>query len=435
MKDIYVLDKNLNYVGIVDTYKSLIWSNRYNELGDCELYIESTSGMFNLLKEDYYLIRNDDEMVCQIKKIELDTDTENGDFLIVTGRDVKGFLDQRIVWSTMTCTGNLENFILNMVAKTLISPSLTGRKLLKPDGTQLLYLASPQGFTEVTTEQISYKNVGSKVREYCKSNGWGYRVFLKNNVFNFQLYKGTDRSSSVVFSDNYENLATTKYIEDNTNMGNVALVGGEGEGSERSRNVSGYAEGTDRYEIFVDAKDISQTITWADLTSMYPTTEDGGQGYIDHNGVNYVYKLNYLNVEIVDPDQLAQLKINYPTGQEITINGNLYYQVYNVIIANLPSNTPQDTDNVELWAIIYEVYLLNRGYEKLAEYGSKVSFEGIVQPNITFEYKKDYFLGDIVTIANDYGITVSARITEVVEVNDDNGYSVEPKFEYLEVNN
>lgn len=433
MKDIYVLDKNLEYVGIVDTYKSLIWSSRYKELGDCELYVEANQKMISLLQKDYYLIRSDDEMVCQIKKIELDTNSETGDFLIVTGRDVKGYLDQRIVWSTMTCDGNLESFILEMVANTLISPALTGRKLLKENGTQLLYLATPSGFTEATTEQVSYKNVGEKVREYCNSYGWGYKVFMANQVLNFKLYKGTDRSNSVVFSDDYENLATTKYVVNNTNLGNVALVAGEGEGSERSRNVSGYAEGTDRYEIYVDAKDISKTITWADLTALYPTTDQGGQGYIDHNGVNYVYKLNYLNVEIVDSDQLAQLKINYPSGQEITIDGNLYYQVYNVIIANLPSNTPEDTDNVELWAIIYEVYLLTRGYEKLAEYGTVTSFEGTIQPNVTFEYKTDYFLGDIVKIQNQYGISVNARITEVVEVNDDNGYRIEPKFEYLEV--
>lgn len=433
MNDIYVLDKNLEYVGIVDTYKSCIWSNRYNELGDCELYVEATDGMLDLLQKDYYLIRSNDEMVCQIKKIELDTDTENGDFLIVKGKDVKAFLDQRIIWNTMTCDGNLESFILNIVAKTLISPSLSGRKLLKENGSQLLYLASPSGFSEVNTEQVSYKNVGEKVREYCKSNEWGYKVFMQNNVLNFKLYKGTDRTQTVVFSDEYENLSTTKYIVDYTNLGNVALVGGEGEGSQRSRNVSGYAEGTDRYEIFVDAKDISKNITWEQLTDMYPTTDDGGQGYIDHNGVNYVYKMNYLNVEIVDPDQLRQLKINYPSGQEITIDGNQYYQVYNVIIANLPNNTPASNDTVELWAIIYEVYLLNRGYEKLAEYGATTLFEGTVQPDVTFIYKQDYFLGDLVTVKNEYGITATARIVEVIEVNDDKGYSIQPKFEYMEV--
>lgn len=430
--DVYVLDKNLDAIGLVDTYKSLIWVNRYNDVGQCELYLPATTDALNLLQMGRYLMRGDDGMVCQIKKIELDTDVENGNYLIVTGYDAKRLLDQRIIWSTMSVDGNQEDFIREIVTKTVISPALSGRAMKKENGNQLVYLGNKANFNEVLSEQVSYKNVGEKIREYCAENKWGYRFVLSDGAFWFQLYKGTDRSDSVFFSEEYENLNTTKYVNDNTNLGNVALVGGEGEGPARSRNVSGYAESTDRYEIFVDAKDIAQTITWGDLTALYPTTDSGGQGYIASSGGGYVYKLNYLNVEIVDADQLAQLKINYPDGQEITIGGIDYYQVYNVTIANLPSNTPADGDSVTLWAIIYEVYLLNRGYEKLAEYGGTTSFEGVIQPDVTFTYKVDYFLGDIVTVRNNFGISLGARIVEVTEVNDDNGYRVEPKFEYME---
>ena len=57
MVDVYVLDKNLNLIGIIDTYSSLIWANRYKEDGDCELYVEATTENFNLLKKNYYLYR------------------------------------------------------------------------------------------------------------------------------------------------------------------------------------------------------------------------------------------------------------------------------------------------------------------------------------------------------------------------------------------
>ena len=432
--DVYVLDKNLQPIGLFDTYRSLIWANRYNKVGDCELYVDASVENFQLLSMGNYLTRFDseDSMTCRIKKIELDTDAEAGNYLIVTGTDSKSMLDQRIVWSMMNADGNTENFIRSMVNLTCINPALPARKMLKPNGNLLIQLGNLAGFTEVTTEQVTYKNVGEKIRDYCQTNKWGYRCVLSNGALWFQLYAGTDRSGEVIFSDQYENLSSTKYVDDATNMGNVALVAGSGEGSDRSQNVSGYAEGVDRYEIFVDAKDIAQNITWEELTDMYPTTDSGGQGYIASQGDGYVYKMNYLNVQIVDPDQLAQLKINYPTGQEITIDGEAYYQVYNAIIANLPSDAPEDGDSVELWAIVYEVYLLNRGYEKLAEYGEKVSFEGSIIPDVTFVYKQDYFLGDIVSVENEYGIQADARIIEIVEVNDENGYSVEPKFEYVD---
>lgn len=432
MNDVYVLNRNLEAIGIIDSYKSLIWANRYRDVGDCELYVPATMENLTMLKKNNFLLKAGNNMICQIKKIELDTDSEEGNYLIVTGFDVKKWLDQRVVWSTMNIDGNVESFIRSMVDGALGNAGLYARQIVNLNGSRIFYLGTAAGFSEVITEQVSYKNVGEKVRDYCLKYGWGYRVVLNNNLLYFQLYKGTDRSATVIFSDAYENLATTTYIEDETNMGNVALVAGEGQGTARSRNVSGYAEGMDRYEIYVDAKDISKTITWGDLTDLYPTTDSGGQGYISGTAsTGYTYKMNYINIQIVDSDQLTNLKATYPDGQEITISGNKYYQIYNEVIADLPSNTLEDGDEVQLRDVVYSVYLLTRGYEKLAEFGAVTSFEGTVEPNTTFVYNKDYFLGDLVTIQNEFGITVQARITEVIEVDDDNGSSVEPKFEYI----
>lgn len=432
MNDVYVLNGNLETIGVVDSYKSLIWASRYNTVGDCELYVPATNENLTMLKKNNFLMRIDNNMICQIKKIELDTDAEEGNYLIVTGYDVKQWLDQRVIWGTMNLDGNVENFIRSMIDRALGNSPLYARQIVNLNGSRIFYLGTAAGFTEVNTEQASYKNIGEKVRDYCLKYGWGYRVVLDNNLLWFQLYKGTDRTGSVIFSDAYENLATTKYIEDETNMGNVALVAGEGSGAARSRNVSGYAEGIDRYEIYVDAKDISKTITWGDLTNLYPTTDSGGQGYISGNATSgWTYKMNYINIQIVDSDQLTNLQQTYPDGTLITIGGNQYYQIYNEVIADLPSNTLEDGDDVKLRDVVYSVYLLTRGYEKLAEFGAVTSFEGTVEPNTTFIYNKDYFLGDKVTIQNEFGITVEARITEVIEVNDDNGYSVEPKFEYI----
>lgn len=432
MNDVYVLNGNLETIGVIDSYKSLIWANRYWAVGDCELYVPATTENLTMLKKNNFLVKHGNNMICQIKKIELDTNAEEGNYLIVSGYDVKQWLDQRVVWSTMNVDGNAETFIRTMVDNALGNSGLYARQIVNLNGSRIFYLGTAAGFTEVITEQVSYKNVGEKVRDYCLKYGWGYRVVLSNNLLYFQLYKGTDRTASVIFSSAYENLATTKYIEDETNMGNVALVGGEGQGTARSRNVSGYAEGMNRYEVYVDAKDISKTITWGDLTNLYPTTDQGGQGYISGTAqAGYTYKMNYINIQIVDADQLTNLKATYPDGQEITIGGNDYYQIYNEVIADLPSNTLEDGDEVKLRDVVYSVYLLTRGYEKLAEFGAVTSFEGTVEPNTTFTYNKDYFLGDLVTIQNEFGITVQARITEVIEVDDDNGSSVEPKFEYI----
>ena len=436
MIDIYVLNKDLEEIGIIDTYTSLIWVNRYDEIGDCELYIEATNENLALLKKGNYLSRHDDDMVCRIEKVELDTDTENGNYIIATGYDTKKIIDQRIIWGQSNVDGNVENYIRSLVYNALVNPNLSARAITDTNGRHIFLLGDKANFSEVTSEQNSYKNIGEKIREFCKRYDWGYKTIVDSKNFYFLLYKGTDRSESVIFSPDYENLKTTTYIDDSSNIGNVALVAGEGEGSKRSKNVSGYEEGLNRYEIVVDARDVSRTITWGDLISMYPTIEKGGQGYIYKTAQEKAtYKMNYINIPIIDDNQLTELKIAYPDGTETKISGVTYYQIYNVIIADLSSFTPETGDDVILRDLVYMVYLLSRGYEKLAEYGTVISFEGTVEPVSTFEYKKDYFLGDLVTVRNEYGIEAQARITEITEVYNDDGYSVEPKFEYTELRN
>lgn len=426
--DVYVLDGDLNQIAIIDAYESLLWNNRYDKVGDCELYIQATNELLTYLKKGNYLSRMDDDMVCRIEKVEIDTDYEQGNYIIVTGYDVKKILRQRVIWGQSNVDGNVEDYIRNLVYLTVVNPNLSARAITNSSGRQNFLLGDKANFKEVTTQQSSYANVGEKIEEFCTKYDWGYKVVVDIGNFYFVLYKGTDRSQSVIFADEFENLISTQYIVDGSNLANVALVAGEGEGSKRSRNVSGYAESLDRYEIYVDARDVSRNISWEQLTDMYPRATSGGQGYIDGT----YYKMGYINIPIVDSDQLTQLQINYPNGEIIYIQGIQYYRTYDPIIADLESTSPQSNDNVVLRDIVYSIYLLNRGYEKLAEFGETISFEGVVEPNSTFVYKRDYFLGDKVTVRNQFNIEKEARIVEIMETYDSNGYSIEPKFEYYE---
>lgn len=57
-----------------------------------------------------------------------------------------------------------------------------------------------------------------------------------------------------------------------------------------------------------------------------------------------------------------------------------------------------------------------------------VEFYGEALPGGQFKYRRDYALGDTVTVQNPYGITGSAVVAEVVETVDATGYKVIPNF-------
>ena len=108
MEELYLLDKNRKVKHIIDTYSSVIWAPRYNTIGDCEVVISASYENLRKIKESRYIVRDDDDMVCEIEKLEIKTDIENGDQFIIYGTDVKKILKQRIVAKQINYKGHVE---------------------------------------------------------------------------------------------------------------------------------------------------------------------------------------------------------------------------------------------------------------------------------------------------------------------------------------
>ena len=384
MEEFYLLDNELNKKYIIDTYSSAIWAKRYNDIGDCELVISASEENFRKIEECKYITRNDDDMVCKIKKIEIQTDEENGNQLILTGKDITDILEQRIVVKQTNFNGLVEDYIRTLINDSIINPTNADRKIKN------FVLADKIGFSDTIREQVTYDNVGIKIQKLCKQYGWGYRVTINNGNFVFALYRGGDKSKYITFSHNYDNISTTDYSKDNSNIKNVALVAGEGEGVARRTTTIGNGVGIDRHELYVDARDISSEIDYDELLT------------------------------------------NYPNGKEKVINNVIYYQVNGSNIAIITKNDAGEVTNVQLCSNIYIENLKNTGYEKMSTYTSVTSFSGEVIVGMSYKYKEDYDLGDIVNIVNEYGISIDVRISEVIENQDDNGYTMEPTFENIE---
>ena len=69
----------------------------------------------------------------------------------------------------------------------------------------------------------------------------------------------------------------------------------------------------------------------------------------------------------------------------------------------------------------------------MAEHGIMEAFEGEIDTSNTFILDKDYTLGDIVTVENEYGIRKNVRIAAIVETWDEVGYTASPTYENVEV--
>lgn len=267
---IHVLDQSFNLVGVVDDYISVIWRPAYYDIGDFELYINATSEAIKLLNEGYYLVRDRDifmdesgnvtySNVMVLKNIKLNTDVEEGDHLTYTGRELKFLLSQRIVWTQTTLSGTAEAGIRRLVTENAISPADNKRVI------PALTLGASAGLSDSIDKQVTGESLAQTIIDICKAYGYGWEVYIYNKSMVFIVYKGVNRSYNqsenpfVVFSDDFDNILNSEYERNSENYANCTLIGGEGEGIARTFTTVGNTyTGLNRYEIFTDARDISQ---------------------------------------------------------------------------------------------------------------------------------------------------------------------------------
>lgn len=316
--DLYVLDKNLELIDIIDEYESFIWTDRYSEYGDFELYTSATQQMIDRIKLGYYIRNQLSDHVMIVEEILITADAEDGNHLKVTGRSLESILDRRIVWGLKTISGNLQNGVKTLINECIISPSDSNRKI----SNFIFEDSTDSAITSLSIEaQYTGDNLYDVIQNICYEANLGFQITLNDNKqFVFKLYSGIDRSYNqstnpyVVFSPKFENLSNSNYIESDTKLKNVTLVGGEGEGAERKYTTVGSGSGLERRELFTDARDISSdvgdgvTLTEEEYTSQL---QQRGKEKLAENqktvsfdgtveaSVMYEYGVDYFNGDIV----------------------------------------------------------------------------------------------------------------------------------------
>lgn len=257
----YVLNMNFEAVGLIDSFKSAIWTDRYQECGDFEIMTFPDKTIMDVMRTDYYLVNPSSKHTMIIEGREVDTDIDEGDYFIVTGRSLESILSRRVVWTQTSLEGNLQNGIKQLLTDAFISPTVSERKV--PNF--VFKESTDERITSLTMEaQYTGDDLYEVIKDLCTANDIGFRITLdESNNFVFELYKGDDRSYDqtenpyVIFSPSFDNIIDSQYAETSKEYKNVALVGGEGEGPERKYTSVGTTSGLLRREIFTDARDAS----------------------------------------------------------------------------------------------------------------------------------------------------------------------------------
>ncbi|EJO5347039.1 siphovirus ReqiPepy6 Gp37-like family protein [Clostridium botulinum] len=368
--ELYIFSRDLELKGILDTFTSLRWVRRYSKTGEFELHCALNSNTLDLLKRENIIFKKGDVEAGYIETRQLKIGEDGQEYLEVKGKFLTNYLDRRISWDRVSFDGKTEDLMRALVNYNAINPTNIDRKI--PN----LTLGSLKGFNEDIKYQNSFGNIIECLENISNTNNLGYRNLLniKNRKIVFDIYKGVDRTinngtiAPCIFSRDFENILEQEYMSSLNNYKNTTLIAGAGEGKDRKLTSIGNTKGLDRFELYVDARDL--------------------------NDKEEKKKM------VVDRDEEGNV-----TGEH------------------------EETYEVEIPWDRYEPQLLQRGKEKLEECKEIQTFDSKINVLGNNKYKVDFDLGDIVTVVDKkWAIRIDTRITEIEEVYEEKGLEVNVTF-------
>jgi hypothetical protein len=362
--EVYILDSLYRRTEVVDKFESLIWTERWDDIGDFELHIPSSSSAKALFQPDVNLATNDSVRVMTVETVEDALDDEGRKMFKVKGRSIEKITEDRLLVDTYAGFSLLPYFTVNnefpAMAMRRMFDAIFTVGTIHPNDVLPMYVTNetlfPQdNIAEPNTsvyQTIDADSLYAALRSYSQIYDLGWRLYRNydNQQLFFNVYPGSNRTvrqaalPAVVFSPEMENLHNTTEFATTEKSKNVAYV-------------------------------------FADVRNSPDPADDG---------------FRFLNV--------------YAPGTDASVSG-----------ADRRT-TLVKAGSLDAAVIGNVTDEMNRaGLDALAKARAFRAFDGEVVQYTGYKYGSDYYLGDLVTMQNADGYMNDMRVTEQILVSDVNG--------------
>lgn len=278
--EVTLLDANFKRLHILDSFKSFIWTDRFWTCGDFDISISPSPSVLSNLTDVVYLGLDLSDKKMILEDINISSDHEDGDLLILKGRSLESILDRRIVWESTSLSGDFQDEVERLMDENVINPTDSDRDLSVSFITN-----SVTDITDLTIDSQFYgERIYDVICELCETKGIGWRLLwdVDDSEFQFKLLAGVDRSygqsdvQAVAFTADLDNLIGADYVETARFEKTVVLTAGEeGVGNTRQTVVveapGGGLTGLARKELYFEAS----------VTKNPPSGELTDQEYLD----------------------------------------------------------------------------------------------------------------------------------------------------------
>lgn len=260
--DIRFFDRDLRLIRVIDEYVACIFHQKWTDHGPFEIHMDRMDQ--GLLRAgNYILIDGDGKKSGRIEYVS--ASDEDGGEAVAKGHTLLYILTQRITvppagHAYHTFRAPAEDIIRALVRANAVDAADPARNFPH------LTVGESFGRGPVLYYQSRYEGLLDAVRELAEASGLGIgiRIDQKARRLVFEVYEGRDLSgrqagvSPVIFDAGLENVYGREYTDDMTRYKNCAYTGGQGDGADRAIYIAGDGNtGDERYEIFVDARDLA----------------------------------------------------------------------------------------------------------------------------------------------------------------------------------
>lgn len=337
MAEIYVLDKNINILGIFNVYEAIVWDQKWNCPGSFQAQFLFTRENNELLQIENILYKTDASEAGIIMRKYLDIKEDGHEYIKIEGFMASRYLNRRIIWNKMTMTGTAEALMRKMVYEQVVNPTDPDRRIPH------ILLGEEHGYAGNTIEkQITYDNLTDALTDLSQQSELGYRLTLdlQDKVFYFDVLQGTNRTLGTedpcIFSRDFQNIYKQNYEDNSNNVRTVCLIGGKGEDEPRVLETVGEGTGLSRYEMFYNAAGLSDK----DLS------ESQYRQQLAQKGAEELAK--YYRVKSFESSINASKAMKYDIGDYVTCYDTSWGITLNAQITEVENDLSKDENSVVL---------------------------------------------------------------------------------------
>lgn len=338
---------------------SVMWVERYRTPGEFEIVAPLSTDLMNFLPLGSLISHVDTYEVMVVENHEI-TDDSNGDPTIrITGRSLESYFENRIVGMNYARqNSSIVEYVLSSDSTwnqtvSMINDHIANGTYTDDNLPNVVAVSSVTGTGTFEQRTIKRMHLHQAVLELISIDDLGIKTIRRNtfgvpngsNIYtNVVVYRGADKTASVVFSWKSGDLTSSEYLFSDKNMKNSALIVG-------------------RY-----------------INAVYDTTG--------------VTKYSRRSV-IVDGGDIDGVYSAPPTGQQLTD-----------VINKMRIRGKQELDSQNL------VTITRADLADISKY----------------QYRKDFDVGDLISLDSNYGRISTMRISEYVEIMDENGETGHPSL-------